>query len=336
MARDVFISYRSEDKKAADQLCEALEKQSISCWIAPRDIPPGTEWAEAIVEGIRRCSSFVLILSANSRNARQISREAELADKNGLPIITFRIENVEPPPGLLYFLGNIQWLDIFSLGFDNAVAKLVNVIQRGPKYPAETTAHALSLGGAAAPRAAPQPAPVPPPPVNTATPEPVAIAGKRGLNPMIVGGGIAAVVVLGVLIWAVSRGTDAKKSDRPSAAAIVASKESERAEDFGAKYLRLRNSKNPEDASRAWDMLGPKFQAPFKTRDKFVEFVKAQGGGTGATPKEGRCALNSGGNYNCEYVLVTGAETSKEKLVVVKKGDGGWQIAKDKMWTGSE
>jgi hypothetical protein len=120
-SRDVFISYRSEDRSAAERMC----------WIAPRDILPGKEWATAIVEGIYSSRVLVVVLSSHSISAKQISREAGLADERGLTIITFRAENVVPPPALSYFLGNLQWLDGFGDQFDNAVARLVEVVQTG-------------------------------------------------------------------------------------------------------------------------------------------------------------------------------------------------------------
>ncbi len=137
MARDVFISYRTEDKEAANRICAALERENVSCWIAPRDIPIGREWPTAIVEGLQSAKSFVLVLSSNSKNEHQISREAELADRQGLPIITLRIEDVQPPPGLLYFLGNIQWLDAFGGQFDSAVARLTEIVRQSAMDPAE-------------------------------------------------------------------------------------------------------------------------------------------------------------------------------------------------------
>lgn len=129
LTHDVFISYRSEDRDAAERLCAGLEGQGIRCWIAPRNIPIGTEWPTAIVGAIGACRVFVMVLSANSQNAKQISREAELADKNGCQIITFRIEDVQPPAGLTYFLGNIQWLDAFGGRFDKALQQMAEVIK---------------------------------------------------------------------------------------------------------------------------------------------------------------------------------------------------------------
>ena len=49
MAHDVFISYSTEDKPAADAVCAILEKNGVRSWIAPRDIMPGADWGESIV-----------------------------------------------------------------------------------------------------------------------------------------------------------------------------------------------------------------------------------------------------------------------------------------------
>jgi TIR domain len=49
MAHDVFISYSTQDKPAADALCAILEKNGVRCWIAPRDIMPGSDWGGSIV-----------------------------------------------------------------------------------------------------------------------------------------------------------------------------------------------------------------------------------------------------------------------------------------------
>jgi hypothetical protein len=127
--RDVFISYKMEDVHAAERVCAALEGQRISCWIAPRDIPPGQVWAAAIVEGLQRSKNFVLLLSSHSCEAKQISREAELADRQNIPIIILRLEDVQPSKELLYFLGNLQWLDAFGGRLDWAVDRLAGTLR---------------------------------------------------------------------------------------------------------------------------------------------------------------------------------------------------------------
>ena len=49
-SRDVFISYADADRTIAETVCRALEGESIACWIAPRDVPPGTSFPTAILD----------------------------------------------------------------------------------------------------------------------------------------------------------------------------------------------------------------------------------------------------------------------------------------------
>src|SRR5215469_13145409 len=96
MPFDVFISYSTHDKAAADAACAVLEASGIRCWIAPRDIPPGTEWAKAIVDAIDRCRAMVLIFSSNANGSKQIHREIQRAFEREVPVVPFRIENIVP------------------------------------------------------------------------------------------------------------------------------------------------------------------------------------------------------------------------------------------------
>lgn len=96
--------------------------------MAPRDIPPGTDWPTAVMHAIKGAKTLVLLLSAASHSDKQIAREVENADHEGLSIITVRLDNVSPPDQLAYFLRNLQWLDAFDGRFDSAVERLANVV----------------------------------------------------------------------------------------------------------------------------------------------------------------------------------------------------------------
>ena len=61
MQSKVFISHSSEDKSIADAICQRLEADGIKCWIAPRDIKPGSNWTEGIMEGIEACRTLILV-----------------------------------------------------------------------------------------------------------------------------------------------------------------------------------------------------------------------------------------------------------------------------------
>jgi hypothetical protein len=131
----VFISYKSPDLPSAERICSALESRGIGCWMAPRDIPPGADWPSAVMHAIKGAKVMVLVLSAASHSDKQVAREVQNADHEGLSIVTFRLDNVSPPDELAYFLRNLQWLDAFDGRFDSAVDRLVNVVLALPTAP---------------------------------------------------------------------------------------------------------------------------------------------------------------------------------------------------------
>jgi TPR repeat protein len=111
---DVFISYPHQEKPAADAVCATLEVGGIRCWIAPRDVPPGAEWADAIVDAIDHCKAMVLVFSSYTNGSKQIRREVQRAFDREKPVIPLRIENVVPESGLAYYMAPVHWLDAFT------------------------------------------------------------------------------------------------------------------------------------------------------------------------------------------------------------------------------
>jgi hypothetical protein len=126
---DVFISYPHQDKAAADAACAKLEAHGIRCWIAPRDVPPGKEWAEAIVDAIDHCRAMVLIFSSSTNKSKQIHREVQRAFDNEVPVVPFRIENVLPEKFLSYYMGSVHWLDALTPPFEQHLQKLADSVK---------------------------------------------------------------------------------------------------------------------------------------------------------------------------------------------------------------
>src|SRR3974390_2807733 len=106
---DVFVSYSSQDKPTADAACAALEAANIRCWIAPRDINPGRDYGESIINAIESARVCVLIFSSSANASPQIKREVERAVSKGLPIIPVRIEDVAPNRTLEYLISSPLW-----------------------------------------------------------------------------------------------------------------------------------------------------------------------------------------------------------------------------------
>jgi TolB-like protein len=129
MAHDVFLSYSSIDKTAADTVCSILEQKGVSCWMAPRDITPGLDFSEAIIDGIKSSKVFVLVYSSNSNNSKQVIREVDRAVHTGLPVITFRIEDIPLSKQLEYYLSTVHWLDAMTPPLEGHIDELIRVVK---------------------------------------------------------------------------------------------------------------------------------------------------------------------------------------------------------------
>jgi TIR domain/VHL beta domain len=129
MPFDAFISYSSKDKITADACCAVLEGAGVRCWIAPRDVRPGTEYGAAIIDGIQQSRLMVLIFSSSSNSSSQIHREIERAVSKGMPIIPVRIEEIVPTKSLEYFLGAIHWLDALTPPIENHLQQLSETVK---------------------------------------------------------------------------------------------------------------------------------------------------------------------------------------------------------------
>jgi tetratricopeptide (TPR) repeat protein len=126
---DLFISYSSKDKPVADAICNSLENQSIRCWIAPRDVPPGQEFPEAIINAINDSKVMVLIFSANSNISPQVTRELTNAVSKNLFIIPFRIDNTPLSKNMEYLIGVPHWLDALTPPLERHIEILVRRIK---------------------------------------------------------------------------------------------------------------------------------------------------------------------------------------------------------------
>ena len=128
MAHDVFISYAHQDRTVANAVCATLEAHGIRCWIAPRDILPGSDWGAAIIDAIQEAKALVLIFSSNSNDSDQIKREIERTVHQGIAVIPFRIEDVLPNKTLEYFISTQHWLDALTPPLEDHMAHLAETI----------------------------------------------------------------------------------------------------------------------------------------------------------------------------------------------------------------
>lgn len=204
MAFDVFLSYSSKDKAAADAACAMLESAGVRTWIAPRDVRPGVEYGAAIVDAIEQCRVLILIFSSSANNSGQILREVERAVSKGIPIVPVRIEGVLPTKSMEYFLGTIHWLEALTPPLENHLRQLVDIVKAilasdGGGLGSTSGDKAAGLAASAGSAAGPQPYPSAPSSHGD---------GRRARRIALFAFlGIAAVGLLGGAAWLYQAGT---------------------------------------------------------------------------------------------------------------------------------
>ena len=177
MSHDVFVSHSSKDKVVADAVVAGLEQESLRCWVAPRDVIPGSLWGAAIVEAIESAPVMVLILSANSNGSPQVLREVERAVASTTIIVPFRIEEIDPSGAMAYYLATEHWLDALTPPLESHIGRLASSIR--------------ALLGTDESKAVPPPAPATVPTPTAARP------GRRTL--IVIAGAVLAVFLAGVV-----------------------------------------------------------------------------------------------------------------------------------------
>src|SRR5262245_18749620 len=181
MAHDVFVSHSVKDKAVAEAIVARLEAESVTCWIAPRDVMPGADWGESIIDAIESSRIMILIFSQSANTSTQIKREVERAVNKGVYIIPFRVDDIPPTRSLEYFISTSQWMDAFSPPLErhlDTLAKTVTAVLKRPPLPA---AH------------------VPAQPEKTSIPTPPIPPSRR--KSILIAATIAALVIVGGAGW---------------------------------------------------------------------------------------------------------------------------------------
>jgi TolB-like protein/Tfp pilus assembly protein PilF len=83
LSRAVFLSYASQDAKAAQCICEALRAAGIEVWFDQSELQGGDAWDQKIRREIHDCALFIPVISANTltRHEGYFRLEWDLADQ---------------------------------------------------------------------------------------------------------------------------------------------------------------------------------------------------------------------------------------------------------------
>ena len=127
---DVFVSYSSKDEAVAKNIKALLEAppRSVTCWMANDvTISAGDDFRNRIVDALRRCKVFLLILSKSSIESKWCPLELSHAIMENKKIYTIRIDDTPLNDEFKFKLGCSQISD-GTINYDAAVESLgINV-----------------------------------------------------------------------------------------------------------------------------------------------------------------------------------------------------------------
>lgn len=110
---DIFLSYSSKEMHVADYICDKLEISGLECWMAHRDIPYGSDYAEEIPGAITNCRVFLLLISENALKSKYVLRELDDAVEKEKFVIPFYIRKTKLDDRFQFFLKRYQHIEGF-------------------------------------------------------------------------------------------------------------------------------------------------------------------------------------------------------------------------------
>jgi len=134
----VFLSHASEDRTIAERLCRFLESHGWRCWLAPRDLPTGSEWPEEILNAIEESAALVALISEHALRSDPVKNELAHAAQRKLQIFPLRIDGVALTPFFQFHLNRLHILSTTPGSLGQALKQLEDALRVSTSMPTAT------------------------------------------------------------------------------------------------------------------------------------------------------------------------------------------------------
>ena len=109
----VFISHHRDTCEGLTvEISNHLKKLDISCWYAERDVETSQNYTERILEAIRKCDLFVLLLNEHANKSRHVLREVNIAMAHTKPIMIIHLDDCRPNDSIAYVSSILQMISV--------------------------------------------------------------------------------------------------------------------------------------------------------------------------------------------------------------------------------
>jgi len=119
----IFVSYSHTDKTHVYPDITSLHKAGFRIWY-DEGIDPGFEWAAEVAKALNQCSLFIVFISNNSVNSRNVRNEINYALNHNKKFLAIHITPTDLPPALELRIGDIQAILCHQMNRDMYLKKL--------------------------------------------------------------------------------------------------------------------------------------------------------------------------------------------------------------------
>jgi hypothetical protein len=126
MSKDIFISYSRRDQEFVTRLASDLDQHVTGVWFDQSAIRAGQRWHDEILQGIRECKAFILVLSPDAMQSRYVREELDTALELGKPIFPVIYRSARWKEEFAPLVKDIQSIDLQSGSYTDNFHKLVD------------------------------------------------------------------------------------------------------------------------------------------------------------------------------------------------------------------
>jgi len=126
MSKDIFISYSRRDQEFVTRLARDLHAQVAGVWFDQSTIQTGQKWHDEIMDGIRECKAFILVLSPDAVESKDVREEVNKALELGKMIFPILYRPGKWTGEFKSLVKEIQTLDLRSGSYTDNFHKLVD------------------------------------------------------------------------------------------------------------------------------------------------------------------------------------------------------------------
>ncbi|MBQ3373190.1 MAG: toll/interleukin-1 receptor domain-containing protein [Oscillospiraceae bacterium] len=125
----IFVSYAHKNAVMVFAEINRWNKQGYNVWY-DEGIAPGNEWADEISDALEHCSLYVVFLTPDAVDSKNVRDEIYYALSIKLPIIAIYLEKAELKGGLKLRLSSTQAIKKYTMGEEEYIYKYVSAFHQ--------------------------------------------------------------------------------------------------------------------------------------------------------------------------------------------------------------